>query len=302
MSACAGKDAHPMDAVIAKAEALIEALPYIARFKGEMIVVKLGGSVMESAEDLKSILTDIAFMKAVGMRPIVVHGGGKAISRGLKRAGIETSFVQGLRVTDAASIHIVEDVIKNEVNAEVVRILREAGVDAKPLHGERIFFANRKTGRDPATGETLDWGYVGVPMAVDTGPVHELLHEDAVPAICPLGRGPDGLVYNINADTAAAALAKGLRARKLAYVSDVPGLLRDPADPASLIDTLRAADAPALMAQGVVGGGMLPKIQSCLEALEAGVRKVHLVDGRMPHSLLLEIFTNKGVGTEIVNT
>jgi len=156
MSACSGKDAHPMDAVIAKAEALIEALPYIARFKGEMIVVKLGGSVMESAEDLKSILTDIAFMKAVGMRPIVVHGGGKAISRGLKRAGIETSFVQGLRVTDAASIHIVEDVIKNEVNAEVVRILCEAGVDARPLHGERIFFANRKTGRDPATGETLD--------------------------------------------------------------------------------------------------------------------------------------------------
>lgn len=302
MSADVEKTGIQMDAVIAKAEALIEALPYIASFKGEMIVVKLGGSVMESAEDLKSILTDIAFMKTVGMLPIVVHGGGKAISRGLKRAGIETSFVQGLRVTDEASIHIVEDVIKNEVNADVVRILREAGVEAQPLHGERIFFANRKTGRDPATGETLDWGFVGVPMAVDTGPVHELIHQSAVPVICPLGRGADGRVYNINADTAAAALAKGLRARKLAYVSDVPGLLRDPADPASLIDTLRAADAPVLMAQGVVGGGMLPKIQSCLEALEAGVRKIHLVDGRMPHSLLLEIFTNKGVGTEIVNT
>ena len=289
-----------MQECILKADALIEALPYIARFKNELIVVKLGGSVMESPENLKSILADIAFMRTVGMLPIVVHGGGKAISRGLKNAGIETSFVQGLRVTDAASIRIVEEVIKHEVNAEVVRILKDAGVEAQSIYGERIFFASKKTGKDPETGAPVDWGYVGVPMAVDTGPVRELLHEGIVPAICPLGRGADGLVYNINADTAAAALAKALKARKLAYVSDVPGLLRDPSDPSTLIKTLKAEDAPELMSNGVVGGGMLPKIQSCLDALEAGVRKVHLVDGRMSHSLLLEIFTNKGVGTEIV--
>lgn len=289
-----------MDKYIGKADALIEAMPYIARFKNEMIVVKLGGSVMESEENLRSTLTDIAFMRTVGMYPVVVHGGGKTISRALNESGIETKFVQGLRVTDAESMHIVEDVIKNKVNAQVVSILNEKGVSASPLHGERIFFALKKTGKDPATGADLDWGYVGVPMAVDTGPVRELLHEDKIPAICPLGRGADGLIYNINADTAAAALAKALKARKLAFVSDVPGLLRDPGDPTSLINTLHADDAPQLMKEGIVGGGMLPKIQSCLDALDAGVKKVHLVDGRMSHSLLLEIFTNTGVGTEIV--
>ncbi len=291
-----------IDEIIRKADTLIEALPYISLYKGEMIVVKLGGSVMESAENLKSILMDIAFMRTVGMLPVVVHGGGKAISRGLAAAGIETRFVQGMRVTDAASMHVVEDVIKNEVNANVVAILRKAGVDAVPLYGEKIFFVERKSGCDPETGEKLDWGYVGVPVAVDTGPVRDMLHDGTVPVICPIGRGADGLPYNINADLAAASLAKSLRPRKLAFVSDVPGLLRDPSDPGSLIETLKSEDAPALMKRGIVGGGMLPKIQSCLDALNEGVRKVHLVDGRMPHSLLLEIFTQKGVGTEIVRT
>lgn len=290
-----------MNDSISKANALVEALPYIQRFKREIIVVKLGGSVMEIRENLVSTLADIAFMRTVGMLPIVVHGGGKAISRGLKAAGIETAFVQGLRVTDAPSMRVVETVIKNEINADVVRMLQNSGVEAAPLHGEKIFFTNKMTGQNPTTGESFDWGYVGIPMAVDTGPVRELLHERVIPVICPLGRGADGLIYNINADTAAAALAKALKARKLAFVSDVPGLLRDASDPTTLIDTLRVRDAPALIHEGVIGGGMLPKIQSCLEALEAGVQKVHLVDGRMPHSLLLEIFTNKGVGTEIVN-
>jgi len=301
MSSASDISITEMNDSISKASVLVEALPYIQRFKREIIVVKLGGSVMEIRENLVSTLADIAFMRTVGMLPIVVHGGGKAISRGLKAAGIETAFVQGLRVTDAPSMRVVESVIKNEVNADVVRILQGSGVDAAPLYGEKIFFASKKTGQDSATSEPFDWGYVGVPVAVDTGPVRELLHERIIPVICPLGRGADGLIYNINADTAAAALAKALKARKLAFVSDVPGLLRDSSDPSTLIDTLRVRDAPALIHDGVIGGGMLPKIQSCLEALEAGVQKVHLVDGRMPHSLLLEIFTNKGVGTEIVN-
>ncbi|MCL1909417.1 MAG: acetylglutamate kinase [Kiritimatiellaeota bacterium] len=284
---------------ISKAETLIEAMPYIADFKAETIVVKLGGSVMDNATTLKSILEDVAFMRVAGMLPIVVHGGGKAISRALAEAGVETKFVMGLRVTDEASIKVVERVIKNEVNAEVVEILRSFDIGAEPLHGDTIFLSEKKTGKDPATGAALDWGFVGNPVFTDTGPAREMLSRRVVPVVCPLGRSAGGELHNINADTAAAALAKALKARKLAFVSDVPGLLENPADPSTLINTLKAADAPALMSRGVVGGGMLPKIQSCLDALDAGVRKVHLVDGRMPHSLLLEIFTNKGVGTEI---
>ncbi len=286
---------------IAKADVLIEALPYIADFKGEIVVVKLGGSVQEDEHALASTLVDVAFMRVVGMYPIVVHGGGKAISRALKAAEIPTQFVQGLRVTDAKSIDIVEDVIKNKVNAQIAGILNSSEVRAVQLPGDGIFFATKKTGVDPQTGEEIDWGFVGEPAACDTGPVRELLHAKCIPVVCPLGRGLDGHVYNINADTAAAALAKALPSRKLVYVSDVPGLLRDKDDPSSLIETLHVDDVPELVKQGVIAGGMLPKIESSLEAIRAGVRKVHLVDGRMHHSLLLEIFTNRGVGTQIVN-
>jgi acetylglutamate kinase len=282
-----------------KTETLLEALPYIQTFRGEMILVKFGGSAMESAAQMDSILKDVAFMWTVGMHPVVVHGGGKAISRALAAAGLGTQFVQGLRVTDAASMRVVSDVIRNQVNRDVVERLRAFGVAAEPLSGDEVFHVHRKTGTDPATGQALDWGFVGVPDACDTGPVREIVHRGAVPVLCPLGLGDDGSLYNVNADHAAAALAKSLKPRKLAFVSDVPGLLRDPGDPDTLIHTLRASDAPALMESGVVGGGMLPKIQSCLDALRAGVRKVHIVDGRMAHSLLLEIYTQTGVGTEI---
>ena len=285
---------------IEKANVLLEALPYLADFRGEIIVVKLGGSVQEDERSLVSTLTDVAFMRVVGMLPVVVHGGGKAITRAMKEAGVEARFLNGFRVTDEASIRIVEDVIKNRVNAQIVDILRKAGVDAAPLPGDEVFFAVRKTGSDPATGAPLDWGYVGEAVHCDTGPVRARLQAGAVPVVCPLGRGADGRVYNINADDAAAAIARALPSRKLAYVSDVPGLLRDPADPTSLIGTLHVGEVPELEREGVIAGGMLPKIESSLAALRAGVRKVHLVDGRMPHSLLLEIFTTRGVGTQIV--
>lgn len=287
---------------IQKAEVLIEAMPYIADFRDEIIVVKLGGSVQEDVEALKSTLMDVAFMSIVGMLPIVVHGGGKAISRALKESGLETQFVQGLRVTDEASMRIVEDVIKNQVNRQIASLLPEKLVSAAQLPGDRIFFAVKKTAQDPDSGKVFDWGYVGTPTWVDTGPVRALLQTRKIPVICPLGLGSDGHVYNINADAAAAALAKALPSRKLAYVSDVPGLLRDPSDRGSLIETLPIDQVPGLIREGVISGGMLPKIESCLEALQAGVRKVHLVDGRMPHSLLLEIFTTKGVGTQIVKS
>ena len=285
-----------------KAAVLTEALPYIQDFCGSTVLVKVGGSVMESEANLVSLLADIAFMDAVGMRVVLVHGGGKAISSALRESGHEATFVDGLRVTDEASMRIVEDVIKNQVNRQIASLLPEKLVSAAQLPGDRIFFAVKKTAQDPDSGKVFDWGYVGTPTWVDTGPVRALLQTRKIPVICPLGLGSDGHVYNINADTAAAALAKALPSRKLAYVSDVPGLLRDPSDRGSLIETLPIDQVPGLIREGVISGGMLPKIESCLEALQAGVRKVHLVDGRMPHSLLLEIFTTKGVGTQIVKS
>lgn len=278
---------------------LIEALPYIQDFRGSAVVIKVGGSVMESPENLEGLLTDIAFMSAVGIGIVLVHGGGKAISRGLQKAGISTSFVQGLRVTDIASMKVMERVIKTEVNANVVSLLRRHGANAHSLHGDWIYWVDKKTGTNPETGELIDWGYVGEPNAVDVRPVREMLISGLVPVITPLGVGPDGAIYNINADTAASALAKAMKVRKLAFISDVPGILRDVEDPTSLIPSLRVGEISALREEGVISGGMLPKVASCADAIAAGVGKVHLVDGRMPHSLLLEIFTKNGVGTEI---
>jgi len=231
---------------------------------------------------------------------VLVHGGGKAISRGMEAAGIAPHFVQGLRVTTEEAVRVVERVIKDEVNAKVVRMLQRHFANARPLHGDWIFGVAKKAGTDPVSGATLDWGFVGEPVSVDIRPVAEMLDAGIVPVVTPLGTGPDGKVYNVNADTAAAALAKAMKVRKLAFVSDVPGLLMDVNDPASLLATLRIGSVCRLKETGVVGGGMLPKLDSCVEAIQAGVGKVHLVDGRMPHSLLLEIFTKNGVGTEII--
>ncbi len=283
-----------------KAAALTEALPYIQDFKGSVVLVKVGGSVMEVPENLESLLTDIAFMNAVGMKTVLVHGGGKAISRGMEAAGIPPLFVMGLRVTTEEAVRVVERVLKNEVNANVVRLLQKHKANARPLHGDWIFKVQKRIGSDPATGAPVDWGYVGDPVAVDTRPVFEMLDAGIVPAVTPLGTGPDGKLYNVNADAAAAALAKAMKVRKLAFISDVPGLLMDVNDPESLLASLRIGSVRKLKEQGVVGGGMLPKLDSCVEAIQAGVGKVHLIDGRMPHSLLLEIFTKKGVGTEII--
>ena len=285
---------------IAKASVLVEALPYIADFRGEIVVVKIGGSVQEDESALSSLLTDVAFMHVVGMHPIVVHGGGKAITRALAAEGVQSRFLAGFRVTDARAMRVMEKTVKESVNSRIVELLKAANVPAAPLHGDAVVFATRKTGRDAATGEALDWGFVGDPVHCDTGPVRAMLQAGTIPVVSPLGRGADGCVYNINADDEAAAIARALPSRKLVYVSDVPGLLRDPQDPASLIETLRAGEVPGLERDGVISGGMIPKIESSLSALSAGVRKVHLVDGRMPHSLLLEMFTTRGVGTQIV--
>lgn len=285
---------------IKKAEVLIEALPYIQQFRNEIIVIKFGGSAMEDKNHVEVVLADITFMECVGMLPVVVHGGGKAISRSMKEAGIESRFVKGLRVTCEKTIEVVQKVMNDEINPGVVASLRKMGARAQGLHGEDIFSVIRKREVNSETGEEIDLGYVGDPLGVDTGPIRQLLEQGIIPVITPLGVGPDGKIHNINADTAGGAVAKALKARKLAYLSDVPGLLSNPKDPDSLLTTLRVADVEELIRKGVIDGGMLPKVQSGVEALHAGVKKVHMIDGRMPHSLLLEIFTDKGVGTEII--
>ena len=282
-----------IDLAMQKAAVLTEALPYIQDFNGSTVLVKVGGSVMENESNLVSLLADIAFMDAVGMHVVLVHGGGKAISKAIKESGHEPKFVDGLRVTDEPTMEIVRHTLNNVVNADLVKKLQAFKTNARPLHGNWMFTAEKITNPDR--------GYVGEPVAVETHSVKEMLDAGIVPVITPLGTGRDGHLYNINADSAAAALAKALKVRKFAVVSDVPGLLRDPADPSTLMGTLHLDEVAALKKEGVISGGMLPKIEGCEDAIRAGVRKVHLVDGRMPHSLLLEIFTREGVGTEITD-
>ena len=285
---------------IQKADVLLEALPYIQRFQGEPIVVKFGGSIMDEPEVYRQILMDIVFMSEVGLRPVVVHGGGKAISRGMEARGIAPVFVKGLRVTDAASMDVVEEVLNRQVNPELVRLLEKAGCTARGIYGEDIVRVVKHTAVDAATGQTLNWGVVGRPVEVDDDPLLAYLHSHIVPVVTPLGRDEAGQIYNVNADDVASAIAQALKARKLVFMSDVPGLLRDPKDKSTLISTLKIGEVDALAAAGVISGGMLPKVQGAVQAIQAGVRKVHFVDANLPHSLLLELFTDTGVGTEIV--
>ena len=281
-----------IDTAQAKAAVLTEALPYIQDFQGSVVLVKLGGSVMEIEANLDSIMDDVAFLNAVGIKVVIVHGGGKAISRAIQASGHAPVFVEGQRVTDEATMEIVRKTLNNVVNPDLVARLCRRGANAKPLHGNWIFGAKKIVAPDR--------GYVGEVVQASARAVVEMLDARIIPVVTPLGTGlDDGHLYNVNADFAAAALAKALKVRKFVLVSDVPGLLRDPEDPATLFSTLHLADTGKLKAAGVISGGMLPKIESCEDAIRAGVRKVHLVDGRMAHSLLLEIFTREGVGTEI---
>ena len=255
---------------------------------------------MEEKAGTESVLKDIAFMACVGLRPVVVHGGGKAISKRMQEKGLPANFVKGLRVTDAPSMDVVEQVLNREVNPDLVQTLEKIGCTARGIHGEDILRVVKHTEKDEKTGESLDWGYVGDVVEVDDDPILAYLHSHIVPVITPLGYGDDDHVYNINADDAASAIAQALKARKLVYLSDVPGLLKDPKDRSSLISTLKVSEVDSLIEKGVISGGMIPKVQGSVRAIKAGVRKVHFIGADIPHSLLLELFTDKGVGTEIV--
>lgn len=289
-----------MQHVIEKAAVLIEALPYIQRFRGETVVVKFGGSIMEDKSGVENILKDIAFMACVGLRPVIVHGGGKEISQQMKAAGLKATFKKGLRVTDADAIRIVEQVLNHSVNPRLVKILQSYECKARGLRGDDVLHVKKHTAKDADSGELLDWGFVGDVTSVDIAPVEAFLQAGITPVITPLGRSDERDIYNINADDAAAAIAKALKARKLVFLSDVPGLLADPADLKSRISTVKIAEVNALIKRGIIDGGMLPKIMGAVNALTSGVRKTHIIDAGMPHSLLLELFTEKGVGTEII--
>ncbi|MBQ9338187.1 MAG: acetylglutamate kinase [Lentisphaeria bacterium] len=286
--------------LISKADVLNEALPFIQEFKDSIAVVKFGGSAMENPELTKKTMRDIVLLEAIGMKMVVVHGGGKAISARLKELGVETRFINGLRVTDDATIKVVDDVLHNNTNKSLVEGITAVGGRGISISGKKIMRAEKLWSKDAATGEQLDIGFVGKVVAVDVNPILDALHYKYIPVITPLAMDFHGQTYNINADTAACEIAKALKARKLVFLSDVPGILRDPKDESTLISVIRTSEVDKLIADGVLSGGMLPKIQSSVSAIAAGTREVHMIDGRTPHSLLLEIFTNSGIGTEIL--
>ena len=285
---------------IEKADVLVEALPYIQKFRNSLMVVKFGGSAMEDPELVKGVMQDVVMLEAIGVRPVVVHGGGKAISAELKKQGIPVKFVNGLRYTCDQTIKIVDDVLHNDVNKNLLALGEAAGGRMQGLSGKSILKAKKTLSVNPATGEGEDVGFVGEVTGVNTTPIFEALEAGLIPVVTPLGTGADGNVYNINADTAASKIAEALHARKLVFVSDVPGVLANPEDENSVIPTIRTTDIPELVSSGVLSGGMLPKVQGCVKALESGINKVHMINGRIPHALLLEIFTEDGVGTQIV--
>lgn len=278
-----------------KAEVLIEALPYIQRFNRKIIVVKYGGSAMIDEELKKSVIEDVVLLKLVGFKPIIVHGGGKEISRWVSKVGMETKFVNGLRVTDADTMELAEMVL-SKVNKELVAKVQSLGVKAAGISGKDGGLLTVK--KKYSDGQ--DIGFVGEVTNVDTKIITDLLEKDFLPVVFPVGMDSEYNTYNINADDAASAIATALKAEKLAFLSDVEGVRLDPEDPESVISELYIPEARELIDGGIVAGGMLPKIQNCIDALNKGVSRVHIMDGRIPHSLLLEIFTNKGTGTALL--
>jgi acetylglutamate kinase len=292
-----------MQDLIAKAETLLEALPYIQKFSGATFVIKYGGSFMDSpdANIRDSVARDIVFLEAVEINPIVVHGGGKAITRAMDKAGLKANFIQGQRVTDEATVAIVDDVLSRAINPEVVATINSLGGAAQGFAGPDIFTCRKLWLDDKDNpGARIDIGFVGEVIRVNTAPLLRCIAQGITPVISPTARGEDGKIYNCNADVAAAQAAIALKAKRLVFMSDVPGLLSNPKDPDSVISNLKTDAVAELKKAGIVDKGMIPKVDSAVAAIKTGVEKVSFVDGRVPHALLLEIFTDEGVGTEVV--
>lgn len=288
-------DNKDMKQIMEKAEVLIEALPYIQKFNRRIIVVKYGGSAMANPELQRNVIKDVTLLKLVGFKPIIVHGGGKEISRWVGKVGKEAKFINGLRVTDAETMEIAEMVL-SKVNKQLVTMVEELGVKAVGISGKDggLLHVDKKY----AGGE--DIGFVGDVKKVDPQILFDLLDHDFLPIIAPIGLGDEFESYNINADDAACAIARAVGANKLAFLTDIEGLYRDFEDKSSLISEIKVKEAKELIAGGTIGGGMLPKLSNCIDAIEAGVSRVHIIDGRIPHSILMEIFSDRGVGTAIL--
>ncbi|HXX42276.1 MAG TPA: acetylglutamate kinase [Chthoniobacterales bacterium] len=290
-----------MKKFISKAATLLEALPYIQRFRSQIFVVKYGGSFMDSPdpEERHRVARDVVFLEAVGINPVVVHGGGKAITRALERSKLKSEFVRGYRVTSSQGAEIVDRVLSREINPEIVKAIEAFGGKARGFAGPDIFRCRRFSTTDE-NGEAVNLGFVGEVCDVNVEPLRECIRRSITPVISPTARGDDGKIYNCNADIAAAKTAIALKARRLVFMSDVPGLLRNPKKSSSLLSHLAVNEVPKWRKKGVIGEGMIPKVDSAVAAIESGVEKVQFVDGRIPHSVLLEIFTDAGVGTEVV--
>ena len=289
---------------IEKADLLIEAMGWIRQFRDKITVIKLGGSVMEDPEALRHLLVDIVFMETVGMRPIVVHGGGAAISRAMAEAKIEPRFIQGRRYTDDATLQIVERVLAGEINESIAKHIEDMGGRAMPLNfaagnNNNVLFGERIT-LPAEDGKPIDLGHVGRVTRVDRDTIENLCYAGQVPVIPSMCETETGERLNVNADTAATAVAQALGAEKLVFLSDVNGVRQDKNDPDTLIHSLTTKEAQRLIAEGAIEAGMIPKVEACLETLQKGVRKIHIIDGRIRHSLMLEIYTNRGIGTEII--
>ena len=284
---------------VERVEALIEALPFIQQFRGQTVVIKYGGSAMEDEHLVERTLRDVVFLEAVGINPVLVHGGGKAITGRMREAGIKAKFVNGLRVTDAAAMAIVESTLDQVINPMIVEQIRVFHGRALGLSGRTVLRAQRVGGQD-RKGKAVDLGLVGEVIGVNLAEVARAVAEETIPVISPLGLDQTGTALNVNADVAAGAVAAGLKAAKLIYISDVRGIMRDPAQADSLIPSVNRDLIARLIKDEIIEGGMIPKVESAVLALGSGVGKAHLIDGRTAHSLLLEIFTNSGVGTEIV--
>lgn len=290
-----------MDQAINKAAGLVEALPYIQRFHDKVIVVKIGGSIMDDEAALSAILTDVVFMNYVGMQPVLVHGGGKAINEAMKTAGLEPQMVMGRRYTDDRTLAIAEHVLCNQINRTIVNFVQSQGCEAMGLHSlsSVVLFAEKTFFPGP-DGRRIDLGHVGEVKQVNARLLQLLVQADSIPCIATIARDMAGGKLNVNADTAAGAVAAAMKAEKLVVVSDTHGIYRDTNDPATRVSHLTTAEIDDMVNSGIISKGMLPKVEACVQALQGGVNKTHIIDGRIPHALLLEIYTEAGIGTEIV--
>ncbi len=294
-----------MEEAIRKADALVEALPYIQQFHGKTVVIKFGGNAMETPTILDDVIEDVVFLSTVGIRTLVVHGGGPQISDAMERAGLTPRFIRGLRVTDEKTLDVVVRVLAKEINRRVVVSIEKHGGRAFPGFegGHSVLRARKKVFRavnEEGEEEQFDLGFVGEIVGVDHDRVAEVTGSGAVLAVPPIGQDETGQLYNVNADTAACAVAASVQAEKIVFLSNVHGIMSEPGNEDTLLSTANEVEIRDLIDRDIISGGMLPKVSACLQALDAGVRKAHIVDGRLPHSLLLEIFTDKGVGTQIL--